>query len=127
MLVKHREGGDDLAMAPPPKPRGPLGLLIERYKDQHPDEPGWEAIWIAAGVRKPTLEHWISGRTGEPPLRGMLRLRRFLRIPFEEFEAAALAEESEVVRLATEAAVDRALRAAQRAERTSSRSRRQSG
>jgi transcriptional regulator with XRE-family HTH domain len=75
-------------VAQPPNPRGPLGALIERYKRDL--EIDWEPIQEAAGVQKTTLEQWLSGRTREPPLRAMLRIRRFLGIPFDEFEREAL-------------------------------------
>lgn len=109
-------------MTQPSKPRGPLGALIERYKDEHGFE--WSDVYAAAGVPKTTLEQWISGRTREPQLRAMLRIRRFLRIPVEEFEREALApdEESGTARSPTAEAVSHALPESPRVPRRGTRS-----
>lgn len=115
-------------MAQTPKPREPLGLLVERYKQER--DTDWSEVWDAAGVSKTTLEQWISGRTREPQLRAMLRIRRFLEIPHDEFERAALGlsegRDQTAVR-AREEAVSRVLRAPQPAQRTGKRSPRRAG
>lgn len=108
-------------MAQPPNPRGPLGQLIERYKTER--ELEWQPIYEIAGVSKTTFEQWMSGRTREPQLRAMLRVRRFLEIPAEEFEREALRAEARVPEGSTkEQAVTQALEEERPVPRSSKRS-----
>jgi transcriptional regulator with XRE-family HTH domain len=106
-------------MTAQPTPRGPLGHLIEARKTALGLE--WEDVWRASGVRKTTLESWLNGRVREPPLRGVLRLRQALEIPFEDLEAAALQPDGET-RPPTEDQATRVLREEPSVRRTSKRS-----
>lgn len=111
MLVKHPDSGHPAqVVAQQPKPRGPLAQLIEDYKKERGLE--WRPIHEASGVERTTFEQWMSGRTREPQLRAMLRVRRLLDIPYEKFEAAALglAEAPAPPPTATEEQVARDLR-----------------
>jgi DNA-binding XRE family transcriptional regulator len=46
-----------------------------------------------AGIRPATLEAWELGRVAKPPIHDVLKLARFLAIPLEDVEAAALRDE----------------------------------
>jgi transcriptional regulator with XRE-family HTH domain len=45
------------------------------------------------GIKPATIEAWELGRVAKPPVHDVLRLARFLAIPLEEIEAAALGDE----------------------------------
>jgi hypothetical protein len=47
----------------------------------------------AVGISPGTIEGWEIGRVAKPPLTDVLRLARFLSIPLEEIEQAALADD----------------------------------
>jgi transcriptional regulator with XRE-family HTH domain len=48
-----------------------------------------EALGISAG----TIEGWEIGRVAKPPLHDVLRLARFLSVPLDDLERAALADD----------------------------------
>ncbi len=74
-----------------PAPRNALGRLIQerRTKEGFSRARVAEATGISAG----TIEGWEIGRVAKPPLQDVLRLARFLSIPLQDIERAALADE----------------------------------
>lgn len=75
-------------MTQPPTPRGPLGQLIENAKLATGKQ--WRTIEHESGLPLSSIQSWISGRTEEPSLRGLLHLTRYLGIPDAAVVDAAL-------------------------------------
>lgn len=75
-------------MTQAPNPRGPLGQLLDDAKLASGKQ--WRTIESESGIPLSSIQSWISGRSEEPSLRGLLHLARYLRIPAEEITDAAL-------------------------------------
>lgn len=75
-------------MSQPPTPRGPLGQLLEDAKLASGKQ--WRTIESESRIPLSSIQAWISGRSGEPSLRGLLHLARYLNIPPSELVEAAL-------------------------------------
>lgn len=75
-------------MTQAPTPRGPLGQLIEDAK--RASGKNWRVVESESGIPLSSIQAWISGRSGEPSLRGLLHLARFLKIPAEALADKAL-------------------------------------
>src|SRR3954468_11317259 len=76
-----------------PVPRPALGRLLQerRMQQGYSRARVAEAVGISAG----TIEGWEIGRVAKPPLHDVLRLARFLSVPLDDLEGAALADEGE--------------------------------
>jgi transcriptional regulator with XRE-family HTH domain len=77
-------------------PRNTLGTLLQARRSQQ----GYSRARVAeaVGISPGTIEGWEIGRVVKPPLTDVLRLARFLSIPLEEIEQAALADDDETHR-----------------------------
>jgi transcriptional regulator with XRE-family HTH domain len=77
-------------------PRNTLGTLLQERRSQQ----GYSRARVAeaVGISPGTIEGWEIGRVVKPPLTDVLRLARFLSIPLEEIEQAALADDDETGR-----------------------------
>ena len=77
-------------------PRNTLGTLLQERRSQQ----GYSRARVAeaVGISPGTIEGWEIGRVVKPPLTDVLRLARFLSIPLEEIEQAALADDDETHR-----------------------------
>lgn len=77
-------------------PRNTLGTLLQERRSQQ----GYSRARVAeaVGISPGTIEGWEIGRVVKPPLTDVLRLARFLSIPLEEIEQAALADDDDTQR-----------------------------
>lgn len=65
-------------MSQVPTPRGPLGQLLDDAKRASGQE--WREVEAGSGIPLPTIQSWTSGRSAEPPLRGVLHLAKYLGV-----------------------------------------------
>jgi transcriptional regulator with XRE-family HTH domain len=74
-----------------PVTRNALGSLLQERRAQQ----GYSRARVAeaVGISPGTIEGWEIGRVSKPPLTDVLRLARFLSIPLDEIEQAALADD----------------------------------
>lgn len=75
-------------MTQAPTPRGPLGQLIEDAKKASGKD--WRRVESESGIPLSSIQAWVSGRSGEPSLRGLLHLARYLGIPAKDLAEKAL-------------------------------------